>query len=185
MDEKLLFFSTFLKYPKEIGSVIPSSKFLIDKLLDNIEFNRAKCIVEFGPGTGCITAEILKRARNDCKVLCFEINEKMYDYLKNNFKDKRLMLINDSAENIKKHVRNLNVEKVDYIVSGIPFSTLPNNKKSSIIKETKSTLKDNGKFVIYQFVSSIKKSLSDYFSIIYTEFIPLNIPPVFIYVCVK
>ena len=185
MDEKILFFSTFLKHPKEIGSVVPSSKFLIDKLLQNIDFNNAKCIVEFGPGTGCVTEEVLKRAGNDCRVLCFEINEEMYVYLKDNLKDERLVLINDSAENIKMHTQKLGIDKVDYVISGIPFSTLPNSKKSIIIKEAKNALKDDGKFVLYQIVSSIKKTLADYFSIISTKFVPLNLPPVFVYVCIK
>lgn len=185
MQDSLLFFSAFLKHPKEIGSVMPSSKFLVNKLLEGVDFGNAKCIVEFGPGTGCITAEILKRARKDCNVLCFEINEDMHNYLKNNLKDKRLTLVNDSAENIKKHVKKLNIEKVDYVVSGLPFSNLSDRKKCVIIKETKNTLRDNGKFVIYQFVSSIKKVLAYYFSTVYTKFIPLNIPPVFIYVCEK
>lgn len=185
MDEKILFFSTFLRYPKEIGSVVPSSKFLIEKLLDNIEFDNAKCIAEFGPGTGCVTAEILKRARNDCKVLCFETNKNMYDYLKANFKDKRLTLINDSAENIQRHIKKLDIEKIDYVISSIPFSTLPKPKKSMIIKETKNILKDDGKFVLYQVVSSIKKNLANYFSIISTRFVAFNIPPVFVYVCQK
>ncbi len=185
MDEKLLFFSAFLKYPKEIGSVMPSSKFLINKLLNNINFKNAKCIVEYGPGTGCITTEILKRARKNCKVLCFELNKNLYNYLKSNIKDNRLTIINDSAENIQKYVKKLNIEKVDYVISGIPFSILPKRKKSVIIKETKNILKDDGKFVIYQFVNSVKKNLADYFSSISTRFVPFNIPPIFVYVCEK
>lgn len=185
MDDKILFFSTFLKYPKEIGSVIPSSKFLIGKLLDNINFDKAKCIVEYGPGTGCITTEILKRAGKDCKILCFEINKNMYDYLKKSLKDERLILINDSAENIKMHIKNLKIKKVEYVISGLPFSNLSKHKKIIIIKETKNSLKNDGKFVVYQFVSNVRKNLSYYFSKISTKFIPLNLPPMFVYVCEK
>ena len=62
MDEKILFFSAFLRYPKEIGSVIPSSKYLKEGIIKNIDFKNARYIAEYGPGTGCITVEILKRA---------------------------------------------------------------------------------------------------------------------------
>ena len=185
MDEKLLFFSAFVKHPKQIGSVIPSSRFLTREILKNIDFKNAKYIAEYGPGTGCVTIEILKKARKDAKIFCFEINKKFCKYLKENIKDERLVIINDSAENIKKHLCNYNITKVDYVVSGMPFSTLPKGKKHFIIQETKTTLKTNGKFVIYQFLNNFKKYLNGYFSKISTSYIPLNIPPCFVYVCEK
>ena len=185
MDKNILFFKTFLKYPKEIGSITPSSKFLIHELLKNINFKNATCIVEYGPGTGCITLEILKKARKDAKIFCFEINKKLYTYLKENIKDERLIIFNDSAENIRKHLKKYKISKVDYVISGMPFSTIPKNKKHLIIQETKSTLKTNGKFVIYQFLNNFRKYLYGYFPNISTRWIPLNIPPVFVYVCEK
>ena len=183
MNKNILFFQTFLKSPKEVGSIIPSSKFLIKELLKNIDFKNASCIVEYGPGTGCITSEILKKARKDAKIFCFETNKKFCIYLKEKIKDERLKIINDSAENIKKNLKKYNVHNVDYVVSGMPFSTIPNNKKHLIIQETKSMLKTNGKFVIYQFLNNFKKYLRNYFSKISAGYVPLNIPPCFVYVC--
>ena len=185
MDEKILFFSTFIKYPKEIGSVVPSSKFLINGILKNINFENARYIAEYGPGTGRITAEILKKARKDAKILCFEINKKFCDYLKKNIKDKRVMVINDSAENIKKYLKRFGIPKIDYIVSSLPFSLIPDEKKCIIIEETKNMLNSNGKFVLYQNLNRLKKHLYNYFPEISVKFVPLNIPPSFIYVCGK
>ena len=167
MDEKVLFFSTFLRHPKEIGSIIPSSKFLINEVLKNIDFENAKCIAEYGPGTGKITAEILKRSRKDAKILCFEVNKKFCNYLRKKIKDQRLVLINDSAENIKKYLKKLNI------------------KKCFIIEEAKKSLKNSGKFVVYQFLYSFKKCIYNYFSKISIKFVPLNIPPLFVYCCGK
>lgn len=181
MDDKLLFFSTFIKYPREIGSVVPSSKFLIEEILKNIDFSTAKHIVEYGSGTGCITIELLKRARPDAKILCFEINKKFCKSLK----DKRLIVINDSAENIKKYLKKFNVGKVDYIVSGLPFSSLKPYEKYIILKEAKNNLRNNGKFVVYQFLSNLRKYIDYYFSKISIKFVPFNLPPCFVYVCEK
>ncbi len=183
--DKLLFFSSFMKYPKEIGSIVPSSKFMINELLKNIDFKNARYIAEYGPGTGCITNEILKKARKDAKLLCFEINKEFCNYLKKSVSDKRLIIINDSAENIKKYLKKFNVPKIDYVVSGLPFSSLNANEKRIIIKETKNTLKSNGKFVIYQFLNSLKKYLYSYFPKISVKFVALNIPPCFVFVCEK
>jgi|SRR3989338_455625 len=185
MESKMLFFSTFVKHPKQIGSVTPSSRFLTREILKNIDFENAKYIAEYGPGTGCMTTEILKRARKDAKVLCFETNKKFCSYLKENIKDERLIIINDSAENIKKYLEKFNISKIDYIVSGLPFSTLSKNKKNIIIKETKSTLKYEGKFVVYQYLNNFKKYLYKYFSNISTTFVLVNVPCAFVYVCEK
>ena len=185
MDDKILFFSSFLKYPKEIGSVAPSSKFLAKEILKNVDFKNAKYIAEYGPGTGCITKEILKRASKDARILCFEINKKFCSHLRKNIKDERLIIINDSAESIKKNLKKFGIPKIDYVISGLPFSTLPKNKKYSIIKETRNTLKSDGKFVIYQILNNLKKHLHKYFSNISIKFVALNIPPSFVYVCEK
>jgi len=186
MDEKLLFFSAFVKYPKEIGSIIPSSKFLTDEVLKSIDFKNARCIVEYGPGTGRMTTEILKRARKDAKILCFEINRKFCSYLRQNINDNRVIIINDSAENVSKYLKKFHVPQVDYVISGLPFTNLPVNKKYFVIEETKKTLKTKGKFVIFQFfLNNFKKYLYYYFSDISTKFVPLNIPPCFVYICEK
>ncbi len=186
MEDKLLFFSAFMRYPKEIGSVVPSSKFLTDEILKNIDFKKAKYIAEYGPGTGRMTKEILKRARKDVKLLCFEINKKFCIYLRKNIKDKRLIIINDSAENVNKYIKKFNIPKIDYVISGLPFTNLKIDKKYQIIKETKNTLKTNGKFLVFQFfLNNFKKYLHYYFSDISIKFVPLNIPPCFVYVCEK
>ena len=183
MDGKILFFSAFIKYPKEIGSVVPSSRFLIKEILKNIDFKTAKYIAEYGPGTGSITSEILKRARKDAKILCFEINKKFCDYLRKKIKDQRLIIINDSAENIKNYLKKFDIPEIHYVVSGLPFSSLSINKKCIIIEETKNTLKNDGKFVVYQFLNNFRKYLYNHFSKISMKFVPLNIPPCFIYTC--
>ena len=55
-----LFARNFFKHPSMLGSVIPSSKFLVKNLLDRIDWDRARVVVEFGPGVGTITREVLK-----------------------------------------------------------------------------------------------------------------------------
>ena len=185
MNGKLLFFSAFLKYPKEIGSIIPSSKFLTDEVLKSIDFKNARCIVEYGPGTGRMTTEILRRARKDAKILCFEINRKFCSYLRENINDNRVIIINDSAENIKKYLKKYKISKIDYVVSGLPFTNLNSSKKCIIIEETRNSLKENGKFIVYQVLNNFRKYVYSYFSNISIKFVPLNLPPCFVYVCEK
>ena len=51
-----------------LGSIVPSSRFLIKQLLEPINFGRARVIVEYGPGSGVITAELLRRMGGEVTV---------------------------------------------------------------------------------------------------------------------
>ena len=77
------FLKTFFKERKQVGALAPSSKFLVKKMCDKIDFNNARYIVELGPGTGVFTEELLKRAHPDCRIVVIELNEKFYEFLKN------------------------------------------------------------------------------------------------------
>ena len=80
-EETLLFAKNFLQHPKMLGSLIPSSRFLIDRLLSRVDWKRARTIVEYGPGVGTITAHILSRMSPDARLVVFEMNEDFVRYL--------------------------------------------------------------------------------------------------------
>ena len=58
------FFLEYLRHPSTIGAVAPSSRWLARKMIEAIRFNRCKCIVEYGPGTGAFTNEKKKSRYN-------------------------------------------------------------------------------------------------------------------------
>jgi len=183
LKERLIFLSTFLRNPKQIGSITPSSRFLKKSMLKNVNFRKAKYIVEYGAGTGILTKEILSYARKDAIILCFEVNKKFYRYLKKSLNDSRLFIINDSAENIKKYIELYNLPQIDYVLSSLPFSNLSEKKKSRIITATLEVLNNSGKFILYRYSNNFRQYLNYYFRRISTIFVPLNLPPTFVYVC--
>ena len=61
LNGRVKFLYEFIKKPSEVGSITPSSKFLTKELTKQINYTKARHIVEFGAGTGCVTKEILKR----------------------------------------------------------------------------------------------------------------------------
>src|SRR6266513_3086579 len=69
-----LFFKRFLKRPFQIASIIPSSKALVERVADKIDFDRARVIAEYGPGEGVHSREIARRMRPDCQLLLFELD---------------------------------------------------------------------------------------------------------------
>src|SRR5690606_26212453 len=97
---KTKFLNTFFKDRKQVGALAPSSRFLVKKMCDHIDFEQAQVIVELGPGTGVFTSEILKRANQNTKIFVIELNQEFYDLLKKKFTDSRIILIKSSADKL-------------------------------------------------------------------------------------
>lgn len=185
MRDSLLLLSNFIKNPKEVGAVAPSSKFLAKEIVNNIDFKSSKNIVELGPGLGTFTKLILKKALPISKVICFEINGKFCDYLKQNIADSRLFVANSGAEHLSAKLEKLGIKKVDCIISGLPFRNFSHYKKIKILKEVRDSLSDSGRFVLFQYTTGLGNMLKLYFSRVESKFVALNVPPSIVYVCEK
>ena len=176
------FFSAFLKQSKNIGAVAPSSKFLVKKMVDPIDFTNVKCIVEFGPGTGTITHELLNKMPADAILLAFEINKEFCEKL-NGINDSRLRIISDTAENLEDYLKENNIQKVDYIVSSLPFAMIPNGIVRNILRVATKVLAPAGAFIQYQYSLNSYRRLKNTFKNVDLNFTPMNIPPAFVFTC--
>ncbi len=172
---KIEFFINYLKDP-QIAAIVQTSKFTVKSILEKIDFANVDCVIEYGPGDGVVTKELLKRMNPDSKLFAFEMNRTMLKELKK-INDKRLVLVNDLAQNLPQHMHGI---KADLVVSGIPFSKIKGKEKSDLIKSTANALNDQGTFVVYQYTPAMKKHLQPHFSRVETALEPFNIPPTFI-----
>src|SRR5262249_7603681 len=136
-EETLLFAKNFLQHPKMLGSLVPSSRFLIDRLLNKIDWQRARTVVEYGPGVGTISAHILQRLDPAARLVAFEMNEDFVRYLLRAYPDKRLHVVHGSAENVQKELDRLKLDGADFIISGIPFTTMPMELRERIMRESR------------------------------------------------
>lgn len=186
MKKKRIFFKEAIKSIKTSGSIVPSSRFLINSMLKDVDFKKANVIVEFGPGNGIITHQILKRMNKNATLICFEINEQFYKHLKK-IKDKRFILLNKSAEEIITEINKLNIQEIDCCISSLPLTMIPNKIGKNILINTKSVIKKHGYFFQFQYSLSFYKKLKAVFNDenVKIKFEPLNFPPAFVYKCQK
>ena len=182
-EETLLFAKNFLQHPKMLGSLIPSSRFLVGRLLGKVDWRRAKTIVEYGPGVGTITAHILSRMARDARLIVFEMNKDFVSYLRRAFPDSRLHVVHGSAENVGRELEKLGLDGTDYIISGIPYTTMPEQLRSKIMWESREALNPGGVVLIYQFTRTVLPYLRTYFNQVYQDFEPLNILPARLFYC--
>ncbi len=171
-------------FDKKVGSVFPSSLKVVDYTCKLINFNKKLIIVEYGPGTGVFTKEILKKMNSKSKLIVVETNLKFVNLLKN-IEDKRLVVINDGVSNIKEILKKLKIKDVDYFISGVPFYMINDIEKDKIIKDTYNLLDKNGIFIVYQFRKLVLKNLKEYFSDIKYHRKLFNIPSLIIFECRK
>lgn len=180
----LTFFKQYISKPRMIGAILPSSKYLAKKMISEIDFNSAKCILEYGPGTGVFTEKLLANRNNDTMILLFENNKEFSEMLEEKYKNQpKMYIINDSAEYIDKYLTHYNIQEVDYIVSGLPFATLPLDVSSAILEITKRYLKQNGKFITFQYTFLKIKFIQNYFRNVNIKMEVRNIPPAYVLCC--
>lgn len=179
------FLRQFWREKRNIGAMAPSSRFLADKMLENIDFSKATVIVELGPGTGVFTEKIISELSPDSKLLVFEVNDTFYENLKRTITDTRVLLIHDSAERIEHYLSKYHLGKANAVISSLPLANFPSELRSSILTAAHSCLEDSGKYIQFQYSLQAKKELENYYSKIAISFTPLNFPPAFVYTCEK
>ncbi|PYL54840.1 MAG: methyltransferase [Verrucomicrobia bacterium] len=180
-----LFFKRFLKRPFQIASIMPSSKALVERVADKINFDQARVIAEYGPGEGVHSREIARRMRPDCQLLLFELDPAFSRDLQRQFlNDSRVHVINDNAAHLPLELHRRGIDTCDYIVSGIPFSILKIDKKRALLQKTYEALAAGGLFIIYQVTNELKQH-AKIFERAESEYFLQNIPPMFITVFEK
>jgi len=184
-EETLLFAKNFLHHPKMLGSLIPSSRFLIGRLLAKVDWTRAQTVVEYGPGVGTITAHILTRMQPNSRLVVFEMNEDFVRYLTRAFPDPRLHVVHGSAETVQEELDRLKLDGADYIISGIPYTTMPVELRERIIRESREALKPGGAVLVYQFTRTVLPYLQTHFRQIRQDFEPRNILPARLFYCTQ
>ncbi len=184
-EQNLLFARNFLKHPKMLGSIIPSSRFLVNQVLRKVDWDKAKVIVEYGPGVGTFTREILRRMAADAMLFVFETNPDFVQFLQSRLEDPRLHVVHGSAGDVDAVLQKYGKSHADYVISGIPFSTMPETVRDAILHATHSILHPQGAFLVYQFSASVLPHLTRFFSDVSRSFEPLNILPARLFYCVK
>jgi phospholipid N-methyltransferase len=183
-----VYMKNFMK-DRYVASITPTSPFGVRSVCSKIDFAKSKVIVEYGAGMGVFTQYLLKKMQADSQLIVIERNKNFDSILKNSFDDPRVVIFNESAENVLETLGNCQVEEADYILSGIPFLWLDKDLKHKILCNTHKALKSGGKFLAYQtfFQTSkdLKIYLERYFRKVRVNYEFVNIPPMCIYEAIK
>ncbi len=176
-----MFFRGFVKHPVMVGSIIPSSTKLIEKMLSRVDWANTKVFVEYGPGVGTFCGHILDRMTPDATLIAIDTNPDFIEYLGARIPDPRFMPVQGSAADVRQILAERGFEHADYILSGLPFSTLPPGIGPKIASETQAVLRPGGAFLVYQFSPKVRDFIAPHFTRIDHGFELINIPPAQLY----
>lgn len=173
----LSYIRNFLK-DQDVAAIAPSSSFLVRRVCKWIDFDQNQVIVEYGPGNGVFSEFMLERMTDDSTLLLVESNPDFVETLAElTADDPRALVVEDRAEHIVDILEAHGIDKVDCVVSGIPFSFLGEATKHELLTRTRNVLSDDGKFLVYQNYNHMEEPLCEHFSTVTKEYEPRNIPP--------
>ena len=186
------FIREYIRNPRTVGAIAPSSRGLAREMVVGMELEKASVVVEYGPGTGAFTAEILAHKNPNGLYFAIEQNHRMVVRFQQRFPD--VLIFEDSVENVRKVLKELGQTKVDCIISGLPWSTFPFDLLDRVLVSTHSVLRRGGCFATFSYPPShllpsgqrLQKRLKSLFSSVQkSKVVWRNLPPAFVYHCVK
>lgn len=180
LRDHALFLREFLKRPRQVASIVPSSRFLERRIVEMADIQSARAVVELGAGTGGTTRAILGAMAADARLLVMEINPQLCE-LVGRIADSRLIVHCGCAHELGKALASYGLPAPDVVVSGIPFSTINRATGMQILDTISATLAPGGRFVAYQVSDQVNALTSPLLGSAQIEVELFNIPPVRLY----
>ena len=189
---KIKFISEFVRQPTTIGAVVPSSPALARQIVQSAHVASAEVIVEYGPGTGVFSRRIIAAMSGDAKFGVVEINPQFAATFRGNFPG--VPLLEDSAENVSMLLQQMNAQKIDSIVSGLPWAAFPETLQDTLLEAMLQVLRPGGHFATFAYLQGLAMPSGKRFydklcwhfsSVEKSPVIWKNLPPALVYHCIR
>jgi phosphatidylethanolamine/phosphatidyl-N-methylethanolamine N-methyltransferase len=138
----------FLRRPLMTGAVAASSRRLAYAMTEGIGLERARTVVELGPGTGVFTDAILARLGPEARLVAIELNPVLAARLSATRRDTRLTVIRGSAAELTATVG----KPADAVVSGLPWTVMPREQRGRILDAVAEVLTPGGRFTTFAYL---------------------------------
>jgi phospholipid N-methyltransferase len=180
LTDRLRFLAAFVAHPRQVGAVLPTSRWAVRDMLDMADIPGADLVVELGAGTGVQTGEILARLAPGARLISVEIDPHLSSLLAERYTDPRLQVVTDSAENVDAYLHG---ERADVLVSALPFTSLDQALRRRILDALPGMLAPSGVMVLIQYSPLLMNELRRRFRSVRWRVTPWNVPPAFLFAC--
>ena len=186
------FLREFVRNPKRIGAVAPSSAGLSREIVSDVGLSFASVVVEYGPGTGAFTSEILARIGPEARLVAIESNRQFAAAFRRRFPE--VLLVEDSVENAPDILRSCGLGEADCVISGLPWAAFDPQLQDRLLAATLSVLPKGGRFATFAYLQGLllrsgkrfRAKLNDCFAEVrQSPIVWRNLPPAFVYRCTR
>lgn len=182
------FLREFIFHPREVGSLIPSSKALARALVEEAKLHGAKALAELGTGIGVVTEEIERMRPPSARFFALEVNPRLYEVT-----GKRCPTVNvycDSALQLRPYLEREGIKKLDTIISSLPWASFDDTEQDALLDVITMSLRPGGRFVTFAYLIGLALPQAKRFrtelvkrfsSVTMPQIIWGNMPPALIY----
>ena len=180
----------FLRHPVQTGTLLPSSSFLAEAMVEWLDLDGASSVLEYGAGTGPFTPHILKRLRKNSRFIAIERNASLAAEFRSRMPN--VTLVQDSVENVRAICDAAKIASVDCIVCGLPWAAFADDFQKRVLDEMMTVLRPGGQFVTFAYLHALPlpaarrfaDRLPHYFSEVgRSPTVWKNFPPALVYRC--
>ena len=184
------FLLQFFRHPAQTGAILPSSRYLAEAMVEWLDLDSARSVLEYGPGTGPFTPSILRKLREDCRFVAIERNEALAEEFKGRFPN--VTLVQDSVENVRTICDGSGIEFADCIVCGLPWAAFSGDLQQRLLDAMMTVLRPGGQFVTFAYLHGLPlpagrefaRRLPQYFREVgRSPAVWRNLPPALVYRC--
>jgi phosphatidylethanolamine/phosphatidyl-N-methylethanolamine N-methyltransferase len=176
--------------PGRVGAVAPSSPGLAREMAKIVPTWAAPTVVELGPGTGALSAAVARRLPQGGRHLAVELDAGMVKHLRSTFP--RLEVVQGDAADLRGLLEQAGIDRVDALISGLPWSLFPTEAQRAILGEVGRVLAPGGAFTTIAYVQALgmpsarrfRELLDDTFDeVVLSRTVWRNVPPARFYLC--
>ncbi|HEY8371221.1 MAG TPA: methyltransferase domain-containing protein [Pseudonocardiaceae bacterium] len=188
----MAFLVEFLRHPRRTGALLPSSPSAVRALLDGALLDGAEHVVELGPGTGAVTAELSRRLSGRARLVAVEVNPLFAERLRQRFSADQVDVVCDSAARLDRIVAGRGFGKVDRVISGLPWTVMSPATQREILEAVTNCLAPDGRFSTLMYLHRTRSRAAREFVALLREYFTTvergpttwtNLPPLLAYHC--
>ena len=186
LTDSSLFLREWLANPQRTGSVTPSSPQLAAAMARWLPRDPESFVLELGPGTGAVTAALIRRGLREDRLVAIEHNPALAKHLRKRFP--LAHIITGDAWHMDRLLAECPqpVSSVGAVISSLPLLNFPKAQAAQLAAKIRTVLEPRGRWVQYSYLLVKDRSRgADDFKHVASKIVWWNLPPARVHVFQK
>ncbi len=181
-----IFLRELIRFPREIGAVLPSSRNLSKAMAKWLPMNSNEYVLELGPGTGVVTEALFEHGLREDRLVAIEQSPRMADLLRARFPRATIITGDAFQLDVLLKEKASHVETVGAVVSSLPLLNFKPAIADGLARKIHSLLPPKGRLVQYSYkIRGLQPKAAEHFQLVASKRVWLNLPPALVSVYQK